>query len=498
MSRSGIPGAARSLAQLGLDATCDPTVRVSGLASASGQVLPGDLFAALPGTLTHGARYSAQAEARGAAAILTDVEGSEIGQALVSDSRCQIIIDKDPRLRLANIAARLFAPPPPLMVGVTGTNGKTTVTAMCRQLWQGIGRKAANYGTNGIDGDFAAPPGLSTPDPITLHRTLHAMVAAGVECVALEATSHGLVQSRLGGIEFDAGAFTNLTHEHFDYHDGPADYFEAKSLLFRKHIRQAGAAIVCTDSAHGERMARIASRCGLRTTTVGRKSADVQMYQQRVAGQFQEVHFNWRGLKHRATLQLVGTYQAVNVLTAAALVVETGGELDQVIGLLPQLITPKGRMDLVARRDNGALIFVDYAHTPAALKSALGGLRPHVSGRILVICGAGGNRDRSKRKLMGRMAASYADLAIVTDDNPRFEEPADIRHQILQGCPDALEIGDRAEAIFKGIGELGPGDALVIAGKGHENSQIVGDSVLPFNDSETASMAARLVDGKQT
>ncbi|MCY4541158.1 MAG: UDP-N-acetylmuramoyl-L-alanyl-D-glutamate--2,6-diaminopimelate ligase [Rhodobacteraceae bacterium] len=487
-----------TLAELGIVSATDPSLHIRGLSLASSSVRGGHLFAALPGTLTHGARFSEQAVEKGAVAILTDAEGGNIARSQLGGARCQIIVDQDPRIRLGEIAARFYSPPPPIAVAVTGTNGKTTVASMCRQLWQGLGYKAADCGTMGISGDYAAPPGLTTPDQITLHRTLACMAASGVECVALEASSHGLLQGRLAGIEFGAAAFTNLSHDHLDYHPDEASYFSAKSLLFRNHLRRSGTAVLCTDSRHGREMLRIARSLGIHTLTVGRVDADVRISRQRQSGQLQEVHFDWLGRHWRETLQLVGTHQAMNALTAAALVASASGESERTIEMLPKLATAAGRLQLVSRRDNGACIYVDYAHSPDALRAVLDGIRPHVHGRVIVVFGAGGNRDQLKRPEMGRMAARHADLAIVTDDNPRHEEASDIRRQILEGCPDAVEIGDRAEAILHAVGELGPGDTLVVAGKGHETGQIVGDSVLPFDDAEVASMAARLMDGKQT
>lgn len=487
--------ACRTLSQLGFADAADPNARISGLSEESGRVDAGFLFAALPGTRTHGANHAAHAIGNGAVAVLTDGAGARmIGNR--ARRKIQLLVRESPRSAFAEAASSWFGEAPGTLVAVTGTNGKTSVATMCRQLWQALGKDAANCGTTGIEGAYAARLGHTTPDPVTLHRHLAAMKAAGVDHAALEASSHGLSQRRLDGLKFNAAAFTNLSHEHLDYHPDLRSYFDAKAGLFERNMEDGAAAAVCIDSEAGRRMAEVAERRGLHLVTVGCRDAGLALESQTFDSFGQEIAFEWQGETHRARLRLAGGFQALNALVAAALLIGTGEEPGDVFGVLEELRPVRGRMELAARRRDGSPVFVDYAHTPGALETALASVRPHIPGRLLLVFGAGGDRDREKRPLMGEVAANLSERQFVTDDNPRSEDPAAIRSEIMARCPGATEIGDRAEAILAAVGEMRPGDGLIIAGKGHEVGQQIGDSVLPFNDSEQASIAVRVLEGR--
>ncbi|MCA8868770.1 MAG: UDP-N-acetylmuramoyl-L-alanyl-D-glutamate--2,6-diaminopimelate ligase [Rhodobacteraceae bacterium] len=488
------PTASKSLAELGLSGA--PDVMVTGLAVDSREVKPGYLFAALPGSRLHGGAFITYAIRMQAAAILTDTEGARIAALDLAAADVALVVVDDPRLSLAHAAARWFGAQPGVMVAVTGTNGKTSVASFTRQIWEQLGLSAVNFGTTGVEGCVSAPLSHTTPEPITLHRLLARLADAGVSHAAMEASSHGLQQRRLDGVALTAAGFTNFTQDHLDYHTTFEDYFNAKVGLFSRVLPPDGTAVINVDDPRGGDIAALAARRGQKILRVGRTpAADLRILGQRYDATGQDLRFSWRGSAEMVRLSLIGGFQAANVLMAAGLAVACGAEPKAVFKALPLLETVRGRMQLVATRSNGASVFVDYAHTPDALATALQALRPHVLGRLVVVFGAGGDRDRSKRPLMGAAAAEYADVAFVTDDNPRSERPGDIRAEILAACPDATEIGDRAEAILTGVDALGPGDSLLIAGKGHETGQIVGDDVLDFNDAEQASIAVRALDG---
>jgi UDP-N-acetylmuramoyl-L-alanyl-D-glutamate--2,6-diaminopimelate ligase len=488
--------AAKSLAELGLRAQGGRDARVTGLAVDSRQVKPGFLFAALPGTKVHGGEFIQFALRQEAAAILTDREGAEIAKDVLAASSAAVVIAEDPRQALAFAAALWFGRQPETVVAVTGTSGKTSVATFTRQIWQELGIKAANLGTMGVLGDFQAPLAHTTPEPITLHRILAEMADAGVTHAAMEASSHGLDQGRLDGVRLKAGAFTNFSQDHLDYHADFDEYFAAKAGLFARVLPEDAVAAVNIDDARGPEVLVIAKGRGQRLLTIGRREgADLRITAQRYDATGQDLRFTYKGAAHMVRLNLIGGFQAENVLAAAGLAIGAGAEARAVFDVLPQLITVRGRMELAATRTNGATVFVDYSHKPGALASALQSLRPHVMGRIVVVFGAGGDRDRLKRPLMGQAAAANADVVIVTDDNPRSEEPSAIRAEVMAGCPEATEVGDRAEAILRGVDALLPGDALLIAGKGHETGQIVGDDVYPFDDAEQASVAVAALDG---
>lgn len=488
---------ARRLSGLGLRAGDGRDPLITGISVDSRQVRDGHLFAALPGSAAHGGEFIGFALRQGAGAILTDRQGAEIAAAELAASPAALVVAEDPRAALAGAAALWFETQPETVVAVTGTSGKTSVTTFTRQIWQALGLKAINLGTMGVQGDFTARLAHTTPEPVTLHRVLSEAAAAGVTHAAMEASSHGLDQRRLDGVRVAAGAFTNFSQDHLDYHHDFDSYFAAKALLFNHILEPSAAAVICTDDARGREAAQIARARGLRLLTYGRaEGCDLRILAQRYDATGQELRFSLNGQTHLIRLNLIGGFQAENVLCAAGLCLATGSKEARVIGALPGLTTVRGRMELAAQRQNGAAVFVDYAHKPGAVIAALQSLRPHVMGRIIAIVGAGGDRDRGKRPLMGEAARQYADVVYVTDDNPRTEDPAAIRAEVMAGAgPDATEVGDRAEAILRAVDALEPGDALLIMGKGHETGQIVGSDVFPFDDAEQASVAVAALDG---
>lgn len=486
---------ARPLNDLGLTAASGRNPTINGLAVDSREVRDGFLFAALPGTRVHGGEFIQYALRMGAAAVLTDVEGAAIAEAELAASEAALVIAEDPRQALAYTSALWFGEQPGIMAAVTGTNGKTSVATFLRMIWQELGLEAVNLGTTGVEGDFQAPLHHTTPEPITLHRTLAEACEAGIEFAAMEASSHGLEQRRLDGVQLRAAGFTNFTQDHLDYHETFDDYFAAKAGLFARVLSEEGVAVINIDDESGVDMAAIAKARGQGLITVGRDGADLNLDAQRFDATGQDVRFTFRGKSYMARLHLIGGFQAENVLLAAGLAIACGAEPERVFEVLGELKTVRGRMQLVATRENGAAVFVDYAHTPDAVKTALKAMRPHVMGRLIAIVGAGGDRDAGKRPLMGQAAAENADVVFITDDNPRTEDPADIRAMVMEGAPGATEVGDRAEAILRAVDALQPGDALLIAGKGHETGQVIGDDVLPFDDAEQASVAVAALDG---
>ena len=471
---------------------------VSDLVLDSRKIGPGALFAALPGTRQHGADFIATALQMGAGAILTDRDGAALAAQALARSRAALVVVEDARAALAHAAALWFGTQPDVMVAVTGTNGKTSVASFTRQIWTLLDHEAVNIGTTGIEGAFSAPGMHTTPDPLTLHRVLAQMAQAGVTHAAMEASSHGIDQRRMDAVRLAAAGFTNLTQDHLDYHGDMETYFHAKLRLFTELLAEDGVAVVNLDDSYGPRVAAACARREIEVIGLGQYSEDaaLKITGRRLDDTGQDVLFRWQGQTVQTRLSLIGGFQALNVLTAAGLVIAAGEDAQTVFSVLPRLTGVRGRMQLAGRRANGAPVFVDYAHTPDALETAIRALRPHVMGRLIVVFGAGGDRDRGKRPLMGKAAAEHADVVFVTDDNPRSEDPAAIRAAILHACPEATEVGDRAEAILRGVDALEPGDALLIAGKGHESGQIVGDVVYPFDDVEQASVAIAALEGR--
>ncbi len=461
-------------------------IEIRGITADSRAVAPGYLFAALPGTRSNGADFAGDALARGAVAILAGADAHlNLGKAV------PVIADANPYRRLALLAARFHGAQPRVIAAVTGTNGKTSVAAFVRQIWEAMGLKAASLGTVGVVSPAGARPlDHTTPDPVSLHRILADLKAEGVEHLALEASSHGLDQHRLDGVAIAAAAFTNITRDHLDYHKSFEAYFAAKLRLFTELAQPGAPAVIHAGQIEALDVAAAAHDRGLRVFTVGRLGRDLKLVDAQRDGFAQRLKLRFAGKTHQVVLPLAGEFQTANALVAAGLVLSLGAEPEQVFAALAVLKGARGRMELTAHAENGAPIFIDYAHTPDALHKALETLRPYAKGRLVVAFGCGGDRDRGKRAQMGAVAAALADRVIVTDDNPRSEDPAAIRREILSSAPGALEIGDRAEAIRTAIAALEAGDVLLIAGKGHETGQIVGGKTLPYSDH--AAVAAAL------
>ncbi len=470
------------LPDLRLDAAT-AAVPIIGIASDSRRVRPGYLFAAVPGSKKDGAAFVPAAVNAGAAAVLAE-------HAPADPVGVPVVLVADVRAALAKAAARLFAPMPKTIVAVTGTAGKTSVAHFTRQIWEKCGVEAAYLGTLGLITPEQQRSGiLTTPPPIELALILGRLARAGIDHVALEASSHGLDQRRLDGLTLAAGAFTNIGRDHLDYHASAEDYLNAKLRLFTELLPQDAVAVIADGFPGSQAALAAAGMRGLATLTVGSLDADLALLDTQRHGLAQRVTLEWGGEERRLDIPLVGHFQVCNALVAAGLVIATGGDPAQVLGTLESLQGVPGRLELIGQVECGAPVFVDYAHKPEALGFALEALRPFASGRLVVVFGAGGDRDPGKRKLMGEVAAEKADVVIVTDDNPRTEDPATIRRAILDAAPDAQEIGDRREAIDEAIHMLRPGDVLLIAGKGHETGQVVGDETLPFEDAEVVRAA---------
>ncbi len=455
-------------------------IAIVGLTADSRQVRPGFLFAALPGVHADGREFIADALRNGAVAVLAP-PGTRLPVSDVS-----LVVDENPRRGLALMAARFYHRQPATIAAVTGTNGKTSVAWFLSQIWTALGHPAACLGTLGLFAPGIVEKGsLTTPDPVALHRQLARLGAQGIEHLVLEASSHGLDQHRLDGVRVTAAAFTNLSRDHLDYHGSIEAYLTAKLRLFADLLIDGGTAVVNIDAEHGGRVLAVVRERRLAALTYGADAAaDLRLLGALPGADGQRLDVILRGRTRAAVdLPLAGAFQASNALCAAGLALACGADADRVLAALAGLQPVPGRLQRVAVRD-GAAVYVDYAHTPDALANVLAALRPFCRGRLTVVFGCGGDRDPGKRAPMGAIAARLADRVVVTDDNPRGEAPAAIRAAILAGCPDAREIGDRAEAIAAAIAGLAPGDVLLVAGKGHETGQIIGDRVLPFDDAD--------------
>jgi len=460
---------------------------ILGLTADSRLVEPGFLFAALPGIRQDGRRFVADAAAKGAAAILIDPEGAS---ALPESIALPLLIDPNPRRALARAAARFYAPQPTMVVAVTGTNGKTSTASFTRQIWQHAGRAAASIGTLGIETANGLEDGaLTTPDPVSLHAAFGRLKRDHIDHVAMEASSIGLDQYRLDGVTLKAAAFTNLTQDHLDYHGTMDAYLAAKLRLFAELLPPDGAAVINADTSAFQRFRDAAG--GRTVLDYGVSAKEIRLIDRRMLAQGQALELEILGHRRSIDLPLLGTFQVMNALAALGLGIATGIPIDDAVAALGHLAGVHGRIEKIVTLPNGAPVFVDYAHTPDGLEKVLTALRPHASNRLICVFGAGGDRDPTKRPKMGAIVAQLADMAVVTDDNPRSEAPALIREAIRAACPQAIEIGDRAEAIAWAMQSLGPGDLLVVAGKGHEQGQTIAGIVYPFDDSSVVRAVAR-------
>lgn len=456
---------------------------VAGISADSRSIRPGFVFAALQGVATDGRRFVPDAIEAGAIAVL----GSDLPELDIA-----AIDVGEPRLELARAAARFYRTQPEKIVAVTGTNGKSSTVDFLRQIWAMAGFRAASMGTLGAIGPSGhIDLGHTTPDPVAIHATLAQLADEKVSHVAMEASSHGLSQYRLDAVALSAVAFTNLTQDHLDYHQTMDEYRQAKLRLFSELAGAGADAVINADSDENEIVTSAAKQAGLNLVSVGWRGHDLKINELMPRQTGQRLFFSWKGQSGQVDLPLIGEFQALNALMAAALALASGLDLAATIDGLSALEPVKGRLEYVGRSGAGGAVFVDYAHTAAGLDVLIRAARPHTAGRLIVIIGCGGDRDKGKRSQMGAVAAKHADLVIVTDDNPRTEDPADIRRQILAAVPDGVEIADRGEAITSAIRGLGAGDTLLIAGKGHETGQIIGDQIIPFSDQDTALAALR-------
>ena len=469
--------------------TDDPMI--TGVTADSRRVGPGVLFAALPGTKIDGASFIPAAITAGAAAILAppSIQGLPV----------PVVASDDVRRAYALAASAFWGDQPAVCVAVTGTNGKTSVATFCRQIFQRLGYRAASMGTLGVTisdpftGDQQiTPPGLTTPDAADVAELMAKVAAMGVTHMALEASSHGIDQRRLDGVQLKAAGFLNLTQDHLDYHGDMASYGRAKMRLFETLLPRGGTAVLNADSDAFDLFAAAAVMAGQTVLSVGEQGQGLTLVERALLPNGQRLTIRAGGQDHIVNLPLAGAFQAANALAAAGLCIAAGEEVAATLAALEHLKGAAGRLQLVGSKASGGEVYVDYAHTPDGLQTVLEALRPHTVGRLIVVFGAGGDRDRTKRPLMGEIAARLADVAIVTDDNPRSEDPASIRAAILAAAPGALEIGDRHLAIQQAVGLLGEGDVLVIAGKGHEQGQTIAGVVHPFDDVSEAAAALGL------
>jgi len=453
-------------------------VEIEGLALDSRKVGAGYLFAALEGEKTHGTRFIDEAIKRGAVAVLTGPDPDVDFKGAVH------VVEDAPRKAFAKMAAKFFAAQPGTMAAVTGTNGKTSVAHFVRQMWHRLGLKAASIGTLGVVSEGVNyTTGLTTPDPITLHKALKELADLNVSHAILEASSHGIDQCRVDGVDVKVAAFTNLTQDHMDYHADEENYFRAKARLFEEILSARGSAVLNTDNPFGARLKTAMEKRGVKTISVGRVAgADIRLKSSTPEKGGQSIAFSYLGKDYQTRFSVLGTFQAENVLLAAGVVIASGFDAEKVFETIYYLAGVPGRMEKVAEVPGGGEVYIDYAHTPDGLQHALSSMRDHTFGRLHLVFGCGGQRDPGKRPKMGAIAEALADYVYVTDDNPRHESPFEIRQAILEACKTGMEFVDRGDAIRFGVRALKPDDVLFITGKGNETGQIVGDQVLPFSD----------------
>jgi UDP-N-acetylmuramoyl-L-alanyl-D-glutamate--2,6-diaminopimelate ligase len=480
-----VPG--RAAARL----ACDP--EILGLAADSRAVRPGYLFAALTGTRHRGEDFIPDAVRQGAVAVLAEPEAAPLAAA----AAVPLIADHNPRRRLALLAAHYYGRQPRTVAAVTGTNGKTSVASFARQIWLRLGRRAGSIGTLGVEAEgVGGELHHTTPDPVSLHAALAALADGEITHLSLEASSHGLDQSRLDGVALSAAAFTNLSRDHFDYHASAEDYFRAKARLFEALLPAGAAAVLNAEAPEAARLEAICRARRHRLIRVGNGGREIALIERREEGAGQAIVLDCLGQRRAMFVPLPGAFQIANALVALGLVIGAGEVPDGALAALETLASVRGRLERVGRHPSGAPVYVDYAHTPDGLATVLTALKPYARRTLAVVFGCGGDRDKGKRPQMGAIAAALAGRVVVTDDNPRGEDAASIRLAILEGCPGATEIGDRRRAIEAAIAALGTGDVLVIAGKGHEQGQIVGSQVIPFDDAAVARAALAALGGE--
>ncbi|NUR46108.1 MAG: UDP-N-acetylmuramoyl-L-alanyl-D-glutamate--2,6-diaminopimelate ligase [Sphingomonas sp.] len=456
---------------------------VTGFALDHRKVAPGSVFGAFKGAVFNGEDFIGQAVDRGAVAVVARPEAPAANVPLLADP--------EPRRLFAELAAKFYAPFPETVVAVTGTNGKTSTVEMTRQIWRMSGQRSASIGTLGVTtSDDQVSTGLTTPDIVTFLNNMAGLKKMGISHVAYEASSHGLDQHRAEGVPLAAAAFTNFSRDHLDYHETMDAYFEAKMKLFEELLPPGKPAVIWTDDSKSEEVIERCSRRGHQVMTVGRKGETIRLVEQSPTALGQKLLLEHGGKQHRLALPLIGAYQAANVLTAAGLVLATGGKWDSTFSAMQRVAPVRGRLERAVISRGGVPVYIDYAHTPDALEAAIAALRPHVEGRLITVFGAGGDRDQGKRPEMGRVATELSDVVIVTDDNPRSEDPARIRADVMAGATGAIEVGGRREAIEEAIRIAREGDIVLVAGKGHETGQIIGDKVLPFDDALVARECA--------
>jgi UDP-N-acetylmuramoyl-L-alanyl-D-glutamate--2,6-diaminopimelate ligase len=464
-------------------ADIDSDSEVTGFAIDHRKVTRGSVFGAFKGAVFNGEEFVEQAVDRGAVAVVASREAQV--------SRVPLLADPEPRRLFAELAARYYAPYPETVVAVTGTNGKTSTVEMTRQIWRMSGHRSASIGTLGVTtSDDQVKTGLTTPDIVTFLNNMAGLKRMGISHVAYEASSHGIDQHRAEGVPLAAAAFTNFSRDHLDYHGTMDAYFEAKMRLFERLLPSGNPAVVWTDDPKSQEVMERARRAGHELLTVGRKGDTIRLVEQTPTALGQMLQLEHRGKPYKLALPLIGAYQAANVLTAAGLVLSTGGEWATTFSAMQRVAPVRGRLERAVISRDGVPVYIDYAHTPDALEAAIAALRPHVEGRLITVFGPGGDRDQGKRPEMGAVASRMSDVVIVTDDNPRSEDPAMIRSAIMAAASGAKEVPGRREAIAEAIRIARAGDIVLVAGKGHETGQIIGDRVLPFDDALVARECA--------